>query len=54
MKERGKKDEVKVEKVRPNGVIIYDMFSILESAPAKKHLKHIRKLWEEENRKRGT
>ena len=44
-------DRVKVEKVRYNGVIIYDVFSILESSAAKKHLKFIRKLHAKINKK---
>ena len=35
-------DKVKIEKVRENGVILYDVYSILNSAPAKRHLQFLR------------
>ncbi len=35
-------DEVKIDGVRENGVIIYNVDSILNSAPAKRHLKFLR------------
>lgn len=37
-------DEIKIDKVRENGVIVYNVDSILNSAPAKRHLKFLRKL----------
>lgn len=37
--------EVRIEKVRENGVIVYAIDSILESAPAKRHLKFLREEW---------
>ncbi len=45
-------DGVKIEKVRYNGVIIYDISSILQSSAAKKHLKFIRKLHAKMNKKK--
>lgn len=36
-------DSVKVQKVRDNGVIVYDVDSILESEPAKRHLEALHK-----------
>ena len=37
-------DEVKIDRVRENGVIVYNVDSILNSAPAKRHLKFLRNL----------
>jgi|GEM_PF-2542183 len=36
-------DEVKIDRVRENGVIVYNVDSILNSVPAKRHLKFLRK-----------
>ena len=43
-------DEVEIEKVRKNGIIIYDIWSILNSTPAKRHLKLLHNLY---NKKQG-
>ena len=45
-----KRDDVRIKEVRENGVIIYDVDSILKSAPAKRHFKFLRKLWDEQKK----
>ena len=47
MKER---DGVEIKEVRENGIIAYDVNSILKSAPAKRHFKFLRKLWDEQKK----
>ena len=36
---------VKIDEVRENGAIVYNIDSILESPPAKRHLQFLRKEW---------
>ncbi len=45
-----KGDEVEIKEVRENGVIVYDVNSIFKSAPAKRHFKFLRKLWDEQKK----
>jgi len=37
--------KVKIDEVRENGAIVYNIDSILESPPAKRHLQSLRKEW---------